>query len=480
MTKQYILCAALAGALVAGCGGGSGGGTSGGGRIEPLDTALQSAPAGATPAAAASRMPQGAAVPRIELGPLTGAKIAAPQDSSGAPVQIGQGRAVQATASPDDLAGQLHWNALADGTQVAALAFSAEGAQAMRLGVLARRVPAGAVLRFYGTDDADVVEMTAAQLDEMRKINEDGGVAGDAARMVWGPDTAGSVSMLEVQLPAGVNASQLQLAVPQLSHLTRTAQQALQDTSTIGASGSCNLDVRCSADLDTESRAVAHMVFNSGGDTYVCSGTLMNDTKKSRTPYFLTANHCISTQASATTLITYWFFRAASCNSSPQYDAAMTRLTNGAKLLYTETKSDGTLLQLNSQPPAKVVYAGSYYGTTQSQNTGVTGVHHPKGDLQKYSTGSITGYATCSTANNSLSCSTGTASSSSSYRVSFTKGVVEGGSSGSGIFVKQGNTRYLVGTLTGGAASCSNQGGAEYYGRFDLLYSRGMKNYLNP
>jgi len=493
MMKRSILCAALAAALaMAGCGGGSDGDSSTPNtpttptdRIEPLDTATaKDTQAIKAEPVAVSRMPKGAAVARIALGPFAGAKMTISQDK-GAPLQIGQGRAVQATVSPADLAGQLRWNTLADGTQVAALAFSAEGARAIRLGVLARRVPAGAVLRFYGADGADVVEKTATQLEQLRQINEDGGLRGDDARMVWGPVTTGAVSMLEVQLPAGTDASQLQLAVPQLSHLTQTVEQAMKAgpevPTNVGASASCNLDVMCNTDLQAQSRSVAKMVFTSGGSSYLCSGTLMNDAKNSRTPYFLTANHCISTQAEASTLITYWFFRAASCNGSPTIDSAGWYMASGAKLLYSQQEVDSTLLQLYGTLPANVVYAGSYFGSILTTGASVVGVHHPKGDLQKYSVGSVASYGVCAHGNDgSLSCLPMNSTSSSWYQIGWTQGTTEGGSSGSAIFTKLGNTRYVTGTLTGGSASCSNRSGTDYYGRFDSAYSRGIKAYLNP
>jgi len=454
-------------------------------RIEPLDTATlkSGAQAKAESVAARSRMPQGAAAARIALGPLVAAKMAAPQNK-GAPLRVGQGRAVQATASPQDLAGQLRWNALADGSQVAAVAFSSDGAQAMRLGVLARRVPAGAVLRFYGADGADVVEMTAAQLDELRRNNEAGGLSGDDARLVWGPTTAGSVSVLEVQLPPGADAGQLQLAVPQLSHFAQTMQQTLKDavdTYGLGSSASCNLDVMCNTDLQAESRAVAKIVFHSGNSDYLCTGTLMNDAKGSRTPYFLTANHCISTQAEASSVETNWFFRAASCNSSPLYSAAATRITGGARLLYTEATSDATLLQLNAAPPANVVYAGSYFGAGLVLSTSVAGVHHPQGDLQKYSLGNVIGYDICVASGGGMSsCRSATLSTGTMYQIGWAQGVTEPGSSGSALFTKLGNTRYVAGTLNAGDASCTNRSGVDDYGRFDGAYSRGIKTYLNP
>ncbi|MFT4193178.1 trypsin-like peptidase domain-containing protein [Ottowia sp.] len=480
MNKRHVLWSAFAATLaLAACGGGSDSAETTSpsptpaapaiDRIEPLDTATKLL-AASQAAPAASRLPAGAAVPRVALGALAGAKTATQADK-GVALKIGEGRAVAATASPAGLAAKLRWSKLEGGAQVAALAFSAEGAQALRLGVLVQQLPDGAVLRFYGASGSPVVEMSAAELQALRQRNEAGGLAGDTARMVWGPDTEGAVSTLEVQLPAGADAGQLQLAVPRLSHLTQTVKDAAQ----IGDAASCNLDVMCSADLQAESRSVAKMLFTEADGTYICTGTLLNDTRGSLTPYFLTANHCISTQAAASTLVTYWFFRAASCNGSPEVDPAMARVTGGAQLLYSDSSVDATLLRLNSQPPANVVYAGSYFGDGAVTGVGVAGVHHPRGDLQKYSVGTIAGYANCGDS----SCSSASVDGGNMLQIGWTTGTTEGGSSGSAIFASAGGSAlYVVGTLTGGSASCENPSGADFYGRFNRAFYRGANTWL--
>ena len=52
------------------------------------------------------------------------------------------------------------------------------------------------------------------------------------------------------------------------------------------------------------------MLYASGSSYYICTGTLVADTGGSMTPYFLTANHCISTSTEAASLETYWDFTA--------------------------------------------------------------------------------------------------------------------------------------------------------------------------
>ncbi|WP_028601498.1 trypsin-like serine peptidase [Ottowia thiooxydans] len=493
MMKLHILWALVAAAALASCGGSDSSPAPtpaptptpapaptpiASDRIEPLDTALRPSSAVLKVASGATKnYPAGAPVPRVTLGALVAGKSLI-QAGNGTALKIGEGRAIPATASAQDLASLLSWNPTADGGKVAAVAFSAEGARAIRLAVLAEDVPEGTVLRFYGAEGDEVVEMNTTQIADLRAANMMGGVTGDAARMVWGPDTTGAVSTLEVQLPANVDPGRLRLAVPHLSHLTTTVEESVMQPKTvasIGDAASCHLDVMCRPDLEAESRSLAKIMFSTSAGTFMCTGALLNDAASSRTPYFLTASHCIGTQDVASTLVAYWFFRAASCNSAPRLDSAMTRTVGGAQLLFANTAIDNTLLQLNTRPPARVVYAGSYFGADVGPGFGVTSVHQPRGDLQKYSVGQIMSYAVC-TDNN---CADTNANVGSRLRVSWQQGATELGSSGAPLFAQLNSTRYVVGTLWGGASSCQNPSGADYYGRFQNSYAQGINKWLN-
>ena len=449
-----------------------------GDRIEPLDTALLKQQPRLALAQAASRLPAGAQVARIELGPLSELKHATAGASDG-PLQIGVGRDIAATDNAVALGQLLNWTFLSDGTRVAALSFVTEGARAVRLGVQVMQLPPGTVLRFYGESGLDGVEMAADEIQAAYRALREAGVSESEARLVWGPDTTGAVATLEVQLPTGADVSQLQLAVPQLSHLHQTVAQVLQpkDVSDIGDAGSCHVDVACTAH-DSESRAVAKMLYTKAGSTFLCTGTLMNDSKNSLTPYFLTAAHCVDDGSSASSLITYWFFRATSCGHSRDPDRDMVRLTGGASLLDVHYPSDISLLQLRSQPPARVVYAGSYFGSEAKPGVQVLGVHHPMGDLQKISEGSIRGYYNC---NRNGMCSSSPPERADMLQVIWDRGSTEGGSSGSAIFVRfDSSKRYVAGTLHGGNASCQRPSGSDFYGRYDKAFAAGLARWLRP
>lgn len=486
---RWVLCAAAVALLVlAGCGGDGDG--DGGAlppprvpdsalpasqRIETLDTAqLKSAPAAI--GRAVSRLPAAAGVARITLPPLWQVKQqeAVPQ-GKGRPVRVGAARAVDVAATPEALAGLLHWQLLPDGARVAALELVADGAQALRLGLLVQQLPEGAWLRFGGAGDAGMLGVSAAELAQQRERNLQAGADADAARLYWSPVIAGATARLELELPAGVDPAQLRLALPRLSQFSRApAQAAKADAPSLGAAGACNQDVMCRPDWEVQSRAVARAFFTRrDGSSFMCSGTLLNDLRGSRTPFFLTARHCITSQAEAASLLTYWFFRAASCGGAA-IDGRETLLGGGADLLLTDGASDSALLRLRRQPPAGVAYAGSYFGQDVDIHEPVTGIHHPRGDLQKVSIGTVTGYANCS--NNT--CLVADADSGHVLRVHWSTGVTEGGSSGSALFAVLQGRHYVVGALNGGDASCENPGGTDYYGRFDRAFDAGMRDWL--
>lgn len=457
------------------------------GRIEPYDLPAKAE----AKAAARSRLPAQAPIAQVDLGALAQAKsdeVLNQNSGPGVPLQIGLARPAQATAAAGDFAGLLNWTPTADGAQVAAIRFTSDQAYGVRLGLKVEQLPEEAVLRFYGdVNDAaggEVVEVSAKKVLELLALNRQAGVKGDEAITYWGPDFGGAATTLEIELPATVRATDVQLSVPSVMHnVIDPARVQDFQLKGIGDAGSCNLNITCnSALLNTESRAEAQMSFASGGKQYVCSGTLMNDAKNSGTPYFLTANHCLSTQAEASTLQTRWFFRAASCGSASSMYSGARQLSGGARMLYASANTDTAFMQLNERPPAGVRYAGSYFGGVVPVKTSMTGVHHPHGDLQKYSEGVVAGYARNTRPGGSQPAfETGTTPQNFLW-VQWQKGTTEGGSSGSGVFVTmvENQTRYLVGQLYGGSASCSNREGGDAYGRFDLAYSAALSRWLNP
>ncbi len=487
----------LAAALLTACGGGNDAGGSapaaGSGtasvrpqvtQVEPYEqpaTALQDVVRTKVRSLTAAEQIQPA---RIALGPWGQTKVDSSPSSStpGAfvPMQIGAARAVAATATANDMQRQLQWRPSVAGGLVAAVSVDAEGAHGLRLGLLVTQLPGSAIVRVYSQFRPTVVqELSGQEVLQIIDRNLQSGNTTDAARTWWTPDTGGSETTLEIELPTGTPASALQVAIPLVSHMFVDLSR-YQDgdlvTKEVGDSNSCELDVMCYSESNSMRNAVARMTFVQDGSGYLCTGTLINDSSSSGTPYFLTANHCISSQTVASTLQTDWFFRASSCNSL--FAAGNTvRRTGGATLLYATSATDTSFMRLNDTPPAGAVFAG-WKASGSALNSTAIGVHHPKGDLLKISFGQISATLNCqSSGGTGISCSMASGLQGSYYYVSWSRGTTEGGSSGSGLF--QGN--YLIGTLYGGssAVSCSKST-ASSYGRFDLPYQSALSQWLAP
>ncbi|HBK00157.1 MAG TPA: peptidase S1 [Delftia acidovorans] len=335
------------------------------------------------------------------------------------------------------------------------------------------RESGSALLRIYAQGDrAGAYEISGQRVLQLLQANKDAGDASADGRTWWTPDSGGDEVTLEIDLPPGTPADALRLTIPRVMHVYENLSLPLEGENVFSAqlneSLSCHLDSTCYDAYSAQRNAVARMFYVQNGQGYVCSGTLINDKAGSGTPYFITANHCISTQTVASTLETSWFYRTPSCNSRTLSSASRT-LRNGATLLYATATYDGSLLRLNEAAPAGAVFAG---WSTQALTSGakVVGIHHPRGDLQKISFG---------TYDRSLACEPSSdATMTCRYRdggylsVNWDQGLTQPGSSGSGLFLNG----LLVGTLYGGDdQTCSRTGGNSIYGRFDLLFPNVQK-----
>ena len=330
------------------------------------------------------------------------------------PLQIGFNRDIPAdlarTLEPQNLV----WAAMGDGA-VTALSVRSPGAAALRLALDVRDLPAGAELRFFGFESgADAFgPFTAADV-----LAEPTASAPEAGRRFWSPIVPGDTIAVEIFVPASSDVRSLSLNATSVSHLLMNPAQ--QEQAFLEVSSPCEIDVACHPAWDAQARAVARMSFTEGGLTFLCTGTLLNDRNGTLTPYFLSANHCIDSHAVAATLNTFWFEQRTSCGGTSL--AASTRLTRGATLLATSSSTDFTLLRLNEPAPGGAFFAGWRTGSV-SPGLGVAGIHHPEGDPKKISFGALDG----------ISSYLGPASGSGSHlKVTWSQGLTEGGSSGSG------------------------------------------------
>ena len=459
-------------AVLAGCGGGESSPSASSEpaslKIEPHTRVSDTEPP-ALKAHRRSARPQAASVRLTEL-PLASKALGVPQ----ARRQIGVGRAVPQTAGSAGMYGLLAWQASPRGGRVAALSFVSPGAAGLRIGLLVGQLPGTAVVRAYSQGAELAWELPGRQILAAVDANLRSGDRSDAARTYWLPAIRGEEATLEIELPAGVPEHLLDVAVPQVSHLYEMGQDARSLRPKTTLADTCEIDVRCSTDYEEESRSVALMEFvSSGGGTYLCTGTLLADRAGTGTPYFLSANHCISTQSEASSLVTYWLLRAAACNSQAVDPAAVAR-GGGAVLLHATAVTDTSFMRLNDLPPAGAVYAG-IASLAPVAGMPVVSVHHPQGDLQKITRGTVQSLATCSSPSSCAS----NQPSGNFFSTRWSSGTTEGGSSGAAAFASSNGRRYVIGQLMSGSASCSNPNGIDIYGRFDVTYQAALRQWLD-
>ena len=266
----------------------------------------------------------------------------------------------------------------------------------------------------------------------------------------------------------------------------------------IGYGGACDsqVNVNCSEgnNWQNEKRAVALILVN--GNRY-CSGSLIRSTSNNFQPLFLTADHCLGgwvneyyagisgykyDAINSPTLnhwTFWWNYETPGCDNPTNEPGHLT--THGATVLANNPYSDFALLELSEDPLSLSNYIPYYLGWDRSGNsgTGGVGIHHPKGDVKKISTYSMTPITT--TFNISPSVYWGVNWVTTDHGHSIT----EEGSSGSPLI---NSNHRVIGQLRGATASCSNTSGMSKYGKLDVSWNgngnidvrRRLDHWLDP
>jgi lysyl endopeptidase len=380
------------------------------------------------------------------------------------PLALAFPRDVPASGSDVSLAA-LDWQVLPDGSRAAKIDVMSPGAAALRVALTLRAIDTGVSIRFAGNGER-------AQVFGPIPANT---IASDTARfgVFWSPVLDGDTATLEIHIDAGTGVPPVPLTIARVSHqvvapatIYKLDAKAVQD---IGTSGPCEIDVACvspqSAAFVDSTKAVAAMEFTrEDGFTYLCSGQLLNDSLSSNTPYFFSANHCLDSAMAARTLDTFWFFDAVACNSKTT--PPFVEQTTGAAMLARSPDFDWALVRLNAPPPVGAKFS-AWRAEPIPPFATVSVIHHPEGDVKKWSQGAAEGYLLYT-------------DGSSFAQVQYNQGSTEPGSSGAGVLTFNNAGYYEVrGGLWRGAASCLNPSGTDEYSRIDGMLAL-TRQYLTP
>lgn len=234
--------------------------------------------------------------------------------------------------------------------------------------------------------------------------------------------------------------------------------------------GECNVDVNCDFvdEWNEIKNSVCRLIVNG---VEICSGTLVNNTTEDQTPYILSAAHCYDKWEYAATTIYAFNYESPYC---APLDGDPSNSISGALMKAQFDSLDFALVELSSIPPPEFrpYFAGWNHSTNLPDST--ISIHHPQGDIKKIA---MDGDAPVISDFNSNYLENGFLEI-----LRWDMGVTEVGSSGGPLFDTNKN---IIGTLTGGVASCSNPI-RDYFERFALSWdykadsSKQLKHWLDP
>ncbi|HEX4871475.1 MAG TPA: trypsin-like serine protease [Nevskiaceae bacterium] len=283
---------------------------------------------------------------------------------------------------------------------------------------------------------------------------------------LWAPVIPGEQLQIELAVPAAARDA-VQLSIDRVDHGRLRFGQVRGET-VPAKSGSCNIDVACpeAAAWADPIRASVHLQIPTLTGTLLCSGTLMNNSRQDGSPLILSADHCDINATNAASLRAYFNYQTSSCGGSP--DGSLAQNLSGATLLARDSRSDFTLVRMNTPPPAafNAFYAG--YNASGSGSASGAGIHHPSGDEKRISFFNRPLRPRQANIDGRLV---------EAWEVVWARGVTEQGSSGSALF---NGSRQVVGVLSGGLSSCANPAGEDYYGRLDVAWANGLRPHLDP
>ena len=381
-------------------------------------------------------------LPPVEVEALLAEDADRAERGQGGPLRFAE--RIEVHVTPDSHGS---WEELADGARIWRLRVRSPGATDLNFGFTRYRLPPGATLHVTGADGYH-----EGPYDH--RDNETHG-------QLWTPVVPGDAAVIELLVPAEPEFE------PKLElYHVGYGYRDLFDLFPSPKQGACNNDVICPEGDPWRDQIQSVAVYGIGGSTF-CTGQMISNLQAcGQHQYFLTAEHCGMTAGNAPTMTVYWNFEAPTCGLLSGGSLAQNQ--TGATFLADAVAPDVTLLELDDVPdPAYNVY---YSGWDRSDAipVGTVAIHHPSTDEKAISFDE-----------DPLTYSAAWSGADTHWRVgNWEDGTTEPGSSGSGIW--HPDNGLLIGTLSGGSASCASITN-DFYGRFAASWAfAGLDAWLDP
>ena len=339
----------------------------------------------------------GMRAPIVGLGPLPASMIT--RTGRHRLPQLGQRRDMPRTA-PEGV-----WARNQDGEWYWTLGISADGAKGLRIHFRNFNIGAGQLWIHDGDPASGQVFGPYAG----HGIFENGDF--------WTEIVFSETIYIDYRSPSGSAGDPPRFSIPEVYHLwSDPFPNAATNTS-------CFLDATCYAGnswVGTFSKGVAYLIFHD----HSCSGTLINDRNSTRTPYLITAGHCIADASEAASMVAIFGYRSATCDGAPVSPGRYPQVT-GATLLAQNVhlapndslvtdQPDYAFVRLTGYPNAEWASMGINFSPTAADR--LTSISHPRGLAQRAAFGHLLD-----------------ASDPNFFGIRMTQGAVDHGSSGSGL-----------------------------------------------
>ena len=188
----------------------------------------------------------------------------------------------------------------------------------------------------------------------------------------------------------------------------------------------CYNDIACYSNWVNSGLGIGLMSFVKNGGSYVCTGSMLNNTSSDFTPYFMTAHHCMEDNGGAlNSLQVYWFYEEATCNGAVPSLGSVPR-SSVSTYVRSNLGTDMSLVMIEGAVPRNLWWAGNDPNAV-ADGTYVIGIHHPAGTRKRVSFGNKSGGNGCSAAG-----------LVDGFNVDYYSGTVEPGSSGSPLLLSNG------------------------------------------
>lgn len=377
-----------------------------------------------------------------------------------------------------------NWTSLTDSVKIWQQVIYAEGAKGVILSYKDFYIPKGAKLYIYNEDHSRVLGAYTQNTHPQGGKFASEIIAGDKITLEY------VASTISDEAP--------RLVIEDIGYVygdnyNRALRASSPPALLLNRSQSCMINVNCPAGSNWQNQKRGTVLYHLklGASWYLCSGSLVNNTKRDGTPYLLTASHCFTGNGVVEyeTIVVYFNHEFPGCQNESTYPET-TRTLVGTDLLVKIPLdgisaagikiqgSDGALLKLKDNIPLD--YKPFYNGWDKRDVAALSGVviHHPIGDVKKI----ITYKSPVKTDTYKDKVNQG--ATNAFWSVIYDgESVSELGSSGSPIFNENG---LIVGSLTGGDTHCTNLFGTDFFGKFGYHWdyitdeTMQMKKYLDP